>query len=131
MILHPLFAYPTMILAFIVFPLYIIALLKLKNLLRLALYANGLLIIFALLAVVFGFGVANIPLVQSKTPLIWGFPHKWNGIMLLIFSAFAFILFWFKGESASKGLVIIPIIGLLMTLFQIFTGWMLRLVFFS
>lgn len=131
MVLHPLFSYPTIVLALITFTLYILALLKVKRLMRPALYMNGLLVLFALFSVVFGFGIADIPLVKSKMPFVWGFPHKWNGILLLVFSALSFFIFWFKGESASKKLALVPLLGLFATLFQFFTGWMLRLVFFS
>lgn len=131
MVLHPLFAYPTLILALVVFGLQIASILKSKSIPRYALYLNGLLIVFALLSVVFGFGVSNVPLVQSKVPFIWGFPHKWNGILLFIFSVLNFIVFWFKGEGVGRKMVLLPAIGLLITLFQLFTGWMLRLVFFS
>ena len=65
MVLHPLFAYPTLILALVVFGLQIVSILKSRSAIRYALYLNGLLIVFALLSVVFGFGVSNVPLVQS------------------------------------------------------------------
>ncbi len=96
-----------------------------------ALYLNVVLIVFALFSVVFGFGISNVPLVQSKVPFIWGFPHKWNGIFLLILSVLTFVVFWFKGETAGKKLILLPAVGILVVLFQFFTGWMLRLVFFS
>ncbi len=131
MVLHPLFAYPTVLLALGVFALYIVSLLKLRGMMKYALYLNVVLIVFALLSVVFGFGISNVPLVQSKVPFIWGFPHKWNGIFLLVFSVLTFVVFWFKGETAGKKLALLPVFGLLLTLFQFFTGWMLRLVFFS
>ncbi|MEJ5338343.1 MAG: hypothetical protein ACK42C_01365 [Aquificaceae bacterium] len=131
MVLHPLFSYPTILLALIVFTLYILSLLKTRNMMRYALYLNVLLIIFALLSVLFGFGVSSVPLVQSKVPFIWGFPHKWNGVFVFVFSVLTFVVFWFKGETAGKKLIILPAVGLLLTLFQFFTGWMLRLVFFS
>ncbi|QID34155.1 hypothetical protein [Pampinifervens florentissimum] len=131
MVLHPLFAYPTVLLALGVFALYIVSLLKLRGMMRYALYLNVVLIVFALLSVVFGFGISNVPLVQSKVPFIWGFPHKWNGIFLLILSVLTFVVFWFKGETAGKKLILLPAVGILVVLFQFFTGWMLRLVFFS
>jgi len=131
MVLHPLFAYPTVLLALGVFALYIVSLLKLRGMMKYALYLNVALIVFALLSVVFGFGISNVPLVQSKVPFIWGFPHKWNGVFLLVFSMLNFVVFWFKGETAGKKLALLPVLGLLLTFFQFFTGWMLRLVFFS
>ncbi len=131
MVLHPLFAYPTILLALVVFILYIISLLKARSMMKYGLYLNVLLIVFALLSVIFGFGVSSVPLVQSKVPFIWGFPHKWNGILLFIFSVLTFVVFWFKDETAGKKLILIPGVGLLVVLFQFFTGWMLRLVFFS
>ncbi len=131
MVLHPLFAYPTVLLALGVFALYIVSLLKLRGMMKYALYLNVVLIVFALLSVVFGFGISNVPLVQSKVPFIWGFPHKWNGVFLLVFSMLNFVVFWFKGETAGKKLALLPVLGLLLTFFQFFTGWMLRLVFFS
>ncbi|MCS7196551.1 MAG: hypothetical protein RMH93_03235 [Aquificaceae bacterium] len=131
MVLHPLFSYPAILLALFTFGFYILALLKLKSLMRVALFANGLLMVLALLSVIFGFGVSNVPLVQSKTPGIWSFPHKWNGIMLFLISVVNFLIFWFKGETAGRKLVVLPLLGLLLTLFQLLTGWMLRLVFFS
>lgn len=131
MILHPLFSYPTIVLALIVFGLYILGVLKVKSFLRYALYLNGILIVLAVLTVIFGFGVSKVPLVQSKVPFIWGFPHKWNGIFLLLFSLLTFLVFWFKGEGAGKKLILLPLLGFFMVLFQLFTGWMLRLVFFS
>ncbi len=131
MVLHPLFAYPTVLLALGVFTLYIVSLLKLRGMMKYALYLNVVLIVFALLSVVFGFSISNVPLVQSKAPFIWGFPHKWNGVFLLVLSVLTFVVFWFKGETAGKKLALLPLLGLLLTLFQFFTGWMLRLVFFS
>ncbi|RMH81327.1 MAG: hypothetical protein D6674_00525 [Acidobacteria bacterium] len=131
MILHPLFSYPTLLLAIVVFSLYLVGTIKGGGLLRYALYLNGLLIVFALLSVIFGFGVSSVPLVQSKTPLIWGFPHKWNGVFLLLVSVLSFLVFWFKGETVGKKVLILPAAGLLVAIFQLFTGWMLRLVFFS
>ncbi|MDM7266351.1 MAG: hypothetical protein ABWK02_06955 [Aquificaceae bacterium] len=131
MVLHPLFAYPTLILALVVFGLQIASILKSKSIPRYALYLNGLLVVFTLLSVVFGFGVSNVPLVQSKAPFIWAFPHKWMGLFLFIFSILNFIVFWFKGEEVGRKMALLPAIGLLLTLFQLFTGWMLRLVFFS
>ena len=131
MVFHPFFSYPTIILALLVFTMYAIAILKVRSLNKYALYLNGILILFALLSVIFGFRISSVPLVQSKTPIIWGFPHKWSGILLLLFSVLTFIVFWFKGESPSKKLIVLPVIGILLTLFQFFTGWMLRLVFFS
>ncbi len=131
MVLHPLFAYPTVLLALGVFALYIISLLKLRGMMKYALYLNVVLIVFALLSVVFGFGISNVPLVQSKVPFIWGFPHKWNGVFLFVLSVLTFVVFWFKGETAGKKLILLPAVGILVVLFQFFTGWMLRLVFFS
>lgn len=131
MVLHPLFSYPTLLLGFVVFTLYAIGLLKAGKFIRYALLLNLILIVFALLSVIFGFGISSVPLVQSKVPFIWGFPHKWNGIFFFVFSVLTFIIFWFKGETASKKFILIPAVGLLLTLFQFFTGWMLRLVFFS
>ncbi len=131
MVLHPLFAYPTVLLALGVFALYIVSLLKLRGMMKYALYLNIVLIVFALLSVVFGFGISNVPLVQSKVPFIWGFPHKWNGVFLFVLSVLTFVVFWFKGETAGKKLILLPAVGILVVLFQFFTGWMLRLVFFS
>ncbi|MCS6875560.1 MAG: hypothetical protein NZ526_06985 [Aquificaceae bacterium] len=131
MVLHPLFSYPTIILALLVFTLYTLALLKFKSFLKPALIANAALIVFALLSVLFGFGLSSVPLVQSKVPFIWGFPHKWNGILILVLSVMTFALFLFRGDRLGKKFIVLPIIGLLITTFQLFTGWMLRLVFFS
>ncbi len=131
MVLHPLFAYPTVLLALGVFALYILSLLKLRGMMKYSLYLNAVLIVFVLLSVLFGFRVSSVDWVQSKVPFIWAFPHKWNGIFLLVFSVLNFVVFWFKGETAGKKLAVLPVLGLLLTLFQFFTGWMLRLVFFS
>jgi heme A synthase len=81
--------------------------------------------------VISGFIVANIPLVASKTPFIWGFPHKWNGIFLTVFSILSFIYFWLKTGGSRKVGILLALFGLLIVLFQFITGWMLRLVFFS
>lgn len=131
MVLHPLFSYPTVLLALGVFFLYILSLLKLRGMMKYALYLNAVLLVFALLSVVSGFSVSKIPLVQSKVPFIWAFPHKWNGVFLLVLSLLSFVVFWFKGETADRKWVALPVLGLLLTLFQFITGWMLRLVFFS
>lgn len=131
MILHPFFSYPTILIALVTFGLYILATLKLKAVKRYALYLNLVLILFLALSVVFGFSISKVPLVQSKTPFIWGFPHKWNGILLLGFSLFNFLVFWFKGDNLGKKMLILPLIGILLTMVQLITGWMLRLVFFS
>lgn len=131
MVLHPLFSYPTIILAIVTFTLYVLAILKFKSLLKPALTVNALLVVLALFSVLFGFGISNVPLVQSKVPFIWGFPHKWNGILLFVISVITFVFFWFRGEGVGKKSIVLPLIGLMATMFQLFTGWMLRLVFFS
>lgn len=131
MILHPLFSYPAILLALFTFGLYTVAFFKKKGLMKVALTANGLLVVFVLLSVVSGFGVASVPLVQSKTPFIWGFPHKWIGVLLLALSVVSLTVFWFKRESAGGKLILLPLAGLFLTFLQLLTGWMLRLVFFS
>ncbi|MGC8851988.1 MAG: hypothetical protein ACP5P0_00090 [Hydrogenobacter sp.] len=133
MILHPLFAYSTILLAFVVFVLYVFSLNLFKNTqaFRYTLVLHGFLMVVALLSVLAGFSVSNVPLVQSKAPAIWMFPHKWNGILLLLYALFSFLFFWFKGENAGKMGLLISILGVLLVLFEFFTGWMIRLVFFS
>ncbi len=132
MILHPLFSYPAILLAIAVFSMYILSFLFGRNdLRRYALYGHALLSILLVFAVISGFKVANVPLVVSKTPFIWGFPHKWNGIFLTVFSLLSFIYFWLKTESSKKVGILLALFGLLIVLFQFITGWMLRLVFFS
>jgi molecular chaperone GrpE len=69
--------------------------------------------------------------VVSKMPFLWGFPHKWNGIFLTVFSFLSFIYFWLKAEGSRKVGMLLALFGLLIVLFQFITGWMLRLVFFS
>ncbi|MFN3472397.1 MAG: hypothetical protein ACK4ZR_07340 [Aquificaceae bacterium] len=131
MVLHPLFSYPAVLLALLVFVFYSLGVLKLKGLLKPALYLNVVLIALLVFSVIFGFAVSNVPLVQSKAPFIWAFPHKWNGILLLLLSLVNFLVFWFKGDGVGKKFIVLPALGILITLFQLFTGWMLRLVFFS
>ncbi|AHE96226.1 hypothetical protein THERU_05640 [Thermocrinis ruber] len=132
MILHPLFSYPTILLAIAVFSMYILGFLFGRDdLRRYAIYGHALLSILLVFTVISGFKVANIPLVVSKTPFIWGFPHKWNGIFLTVFSLLSFIYFWLKTESSKKVGILLALFGLLIVLFQFITGWMLRLVFFS
>ena len=131
MILHPLFSYPTIVIALITFSLYFAAAFRFERASKYAFYMNILLIILLIPSIIFGFSISNVPLVQSKTPFIWGFPHKWNGILLLVFSVLNLVIFWLKGENVSKKLLILPFVGILLTLFQLITGWMLRLVFFS
>lgn len=132
MILHPLFSYPTILLAIAVFSMYILSFLFGRDdLRRYAIYGHAILSILLVLTVISGFKVANIPLVVSKTPFIWGFPHKWNGIFLTVFSLLSFIYFWLKTEGSRKLGILLALLGLLIVLFQFITGWMLRLVFFS
>ncbi len=132
MILHPLFSYPAILLAIAVFSMYILSFLFGRNdLRRYAIYGHALLSILLVFTVISGFIVANIPLVVSKTPFLWGFPHKWNGIFLAVFSLLSFIYFWLKTESSKKVGILLALFGLLIVLFQFITGWMLRLVFFS
>jgi hypothetical protein len=132
MILHPLFSYPTILLAIAVFSMYILNFLFGRDdLRRYALYGHALLSVLLILTVISGFKVANNPLVVSKTPFLWGFPHKWNGIFLTAFSLLSFIYFWLKTESSKKAGILLALFGLLIVLFQFITGWMLRLVFFS
>jgi hypothetical protein len=131
-ILHPLFSYPTILLAIAVFSTYVLSFLFGRDdLRRYALYGHALLSVLLILAVISGFKVANNPLVVSKTPFLWGFPHKWNGIFLTAFSLLSFIYFWLKTESSKKTGILLALFGLLIVLFQFITGWMLRLVFFS
>ena len=132
MILHPLFSYPSLILAFAVFPMYILGiLLKRESLNRYALYGNVLLFLLLLLTVFSGFKVSNVPLVASKLPFIWAFPHKWNGMFLTVLSFITLIYFRLKAEGSKKFGLILSFLGLFVVLFQLITGWMLRLVFFS
>ena len=131
MILHPLFSYPTIVIALITFGLYFAVALRLEKAAKYAFYMNILLIILLIPSIIFGFSVSNVPLVQSKTPFIWGFPHKWNGILLLVFSVLNLVVFWLKGERIERKFIIFPFLGLLLTFVQLITGWMLRLVFFS
>jgi hypothetical protein len=131
-ILHPLFSYPTILLAIAVFSTYVLSFLFGRDdLRRYALYGHALLSVLLILAVISGFKVANNPLVVSKTPFLWGFPHKWNGIFLTAFSLLSFIYFWLKTESSKKTGILLALFGLLIVLFQFITGWMLRLVFFA
>ncbi|MFZ8861102.1 MAG: hypothetical protein ACO2PP_11470 [Thermocrinis sp.] len=112
--------------------MYILSFLFGRNdLRRYAIYGHALLSILLVFAVISGFIVANIPLVVSKTPFLWGFPHKWNGIFLTVFSFVSFIYFWLKTEGSRKVGILLALFGLLIVLFQFITGWMLRLVFFS
>lgn len=132
MILHPLFSYPTILLAIAVFSMYILSFLfGREDLRRYALYGHALLSVLLILAVISGFKVADIPLVVSKTPFLWGFPHKLNGLFLTVFSFLSFIYFWLKAEGPRKLGILLALFGLLIVLFQFITGWMLRLVFFS
>ncbi|MFZ8861847.1 MAG: hypothetical protein ACO2PP_15285 [Thermocrinis sp.] len=132
MVLHPLFSYPAILLAIAVFFMYILGFLFGRNdLRRYAIYGHALLSVLLVITVISGFKVANIPLVISKTPFIWGFPHKWSGIFLTVFSLLSFIYFWLKTESSRKVGILLALFGLLIVLFQFITGWMLRLVFFS
>jgi predicted neutral ceramidase superfamily lipid hydrolase len=132
MILHPLFSYPTILLAIAVFSMYILSFLFGRdNLRRYALYGHAILSVLLVFTVISGFKVASVPLVVSKTPFLWGFPHKWNGIFLTVFSLLSFVYFWLKTESSRKVGMLLALFGLLIVLFQFITGWMLRLVFFS
>ncbi|WP_333784169.1 hypothetical protein [Thermocrinis sp.] len=132
MILHPMFSYPALLLALVVFSMYILGTLSGKeSLKRYAVYGNLVLFFILLLAVFFGFRVSEVPLVASKLPFLWAFPHKWNGIFLTVFSLITLAYFKLKGEGSKKVGLILCFIGLFMVLFQLITGWMLRLVFFS
>ncbi|ADO45731.1 conserved hypothetical protein [Hydrogenobacter thermophilus TK-6] len=133
MILHPLFAYTTILLSLIVFVLYALSLTLLKNsqAFRYALVMHGFLILVSLIAVLAGFSVSNVPLVQSKAPGVWLFPHKWNGIFLFVYTLLSFLLFWFKGADVGRKGIYVSVLGILIVMFQLFTGWMIRLVFFS
>jgi len=131
MILHPLSSYPSLILALVVFLMYVLGiLLKRESLNRYALYGNALLFLLLLLTVFSGFKVSNVPLVASKIPFIWAFPHKWNGMFLMVLSLITLIYFRLKIEGSKIGLIL-SFLGLFVALFQLITGWMLRLVFFS
>jgi len=132
MVLHPLFSYSAILLAIAVFSMYILGFLFGRNdLRRYAIYGNALLSILLVFTVISGFKVASVPLVVSKTPFLWGFPHKWNGIFLTVFSFLSFIYFWLKAEGSKKLGLLLALFGLSIALFQFITGWMLRLVFFS
>ncbi len=132
MILHPMFAYTSILLAFLVFSVYILSIvLNKESLNKYALYGNVVLCFLLLLAVFFGFDVSKVPLVASKLPFLWAFPHKWNGIFLTIFSFITLAYFKLKAEGSKKVGLILSFIGLFTVLFQLITGWMLRLVFFS
>ncbi len=132
-LLHSLLAYSTVFIALLTFGLYMLSLTVLKNTqaFRYALMLNSLLILMSLLSVFTGFGVSNVPLVASKVPFIWGFPHKWNGLLLFLVSILSFVIFWFKGQEVGRKGLLLAVVGLLLVAFQLFTGWMMKLVFFS
>ncbi|ADC88725.1 hypothetical protein Thal_0088 [Thermocrinis albus DSM 14484] len=131
--LHPLFAYTTLMVAVLTFVLYLLGTSLLRNTpaVRYALYSNLLLLVLALFSVLTGFSVAGVPLVQSKVPWLWGFPHQWNGVLLLIFSLLTFVYFWFKEDKAGKLGFMLAFLGLFLAMVQFITGWMIRLVFFD
>ncbi len=133
MLIHPLFAYTTLVVALVVFLLYLLNFTLLKNasVFRYTIMLHGLLIVLSISAVLAGFAVSKVPLVQSKIPFLWGFPHKWNGVLLFLYALISFIFIWFKGKDMGRKGVIISLIGLLLVIFQLITGWMLRLVFFA
>lgn len=132
MILHPLFSYPAILLAIAVFFMYILSFLfGIDDLRKYAIYGHILLSVLLILAVISGFKVAEIPLVASKTPFLWGFPHKLDGMFFTVFSLLSLIYFWLKTEGSRKVGILLALFGLLIVLLQFITGWMLRLVFFS
>ncbi|WP_448588030.1 hypothetical protein [Thermocrinis sp.] len=132
MILHPMFSYPALLLALAVFSMYFLSVLwGRESIGRYALYGNVVLSFLLLLSVFLGFNVSKVPLVASKLPFLWAFPHKWNGIFLTIFSFMTLVYFKLKPEGSKKVGIALSLIGLFMVLFQLITGWMLRLVFFS
>ncbi|MCI4458784.1 MAG: hypothetical protein JHC21_04125 [Thermocrinis sp.] len=132
MILHPLFSYPAILLAIVVFSIYILSFLFGRtDLRRYAIYGHVLLCVLLILAVISGFKVAEIPLVASKIPFLWGYPHKLGGMLLTGFSLLSLIYFLLKTEGSKKVGILLALFGLLIVLLQFITGWMLRLVFFS
>jgi len=132
MILHPMFSYTAIFLAIVVFSMYILSSLSgRESLNRYALYGNVVLSFILLLAVFFGFRLSEVPLVASKLPFLWAFPHKWNGILLTVFSFITLAYFKLKSEGSKKIGFILGLLGLVLVGFQLITGWMLRLVFFS
>ncbi|WP_029551796.1 hypothetical protein [Thermocrinis jamiesonii] len=132
MILHPMFSYTAIFLAIVVFSMYILSSLSgRESLNRYALYGNVVLSFILLLAVFFGFRLSEVPLVASKLPFLWAFPHKWNGILLTVFSFITLAYFKLKSEGSKKIGFILGLLGLVLVGFQLITGWMLRLVFFA
>ncbi len=132
MILHPLFSYPAILLAIVVFVAYLLGFLfGREDLRKYALYGHAVLSVLLVITVIFGFKVSGNPLIVSKMPFLWGFPHKWNGIFFTVFSFLSFIYFWLKAEGSRKVGIFLALFGLLLVSFQFITGWMLRLVFFS
>ncbi|MFN3813129.1 MAG: hypothetical protein ACK4SM_00710 [Aquificaceae bacterium] len=133
MLIHPLFAYTTLIVALAVFLSHLLNFTLLKNasVLRYTIMLHGILIVLSIFAVLAGFSVSRVPLVQSKIPFLWGFPHKWNGVLLFLYTLTSFIFIWLKGKDIGRKGIVISLLGLLLVLFQLITGWMLRLVFFA
>lgn len=132
MILHPMFSYTAIFLAIVVFSMYILSSLSgRESLNKYALYGNVVLSFILLLAVFFGFRLSEVPLVASKLPFLWAFPHKWNGILLTVFSLITLAYFKLKSEGSKKIGFILGLLGLVLVGFQLITGWMLRLVFFA
>ncbi|NPA32574.1 MAG: hypothetical protein GXO04_02990 [Aquificae bacterium] len=83
------------------------------------------------LAVLTGFAQESNPYIQQKTTFIFLFPHKWLGILLMLYTLASFPLVWVKQKDLNWKLgVLVALIGLGLSLSVIIFGWLLRLMFF-
>lgn len=131
--LHSLFAYSTIFLNFLAAILYALnyIILKDERVLKYAIVFHGVSVVTSVFAAINGLYVSNIPLVASKLPFIWGFPHKWNGLFFSLVNLVTFALVWLKREALGRKLLYISILLILLLFLQTLTGWMIKLVFFA
>ena len=86
---------------------------------------------FAVLVVITGLAQASNPYVQQKVTFIFLFPHKWLGILLLLYTLATFPLIWLKQKDLNWKIgVLVGIVGLGLVISVVTFGWLLRLMFF-
>lgn len=129
MILHPLFSYGALNLAFVLVVLQLLSF-RYSSLARPSSLVGVFLGVVLFFSILTGNDLQNSEIISQRAPSLWLFPHKVFSYTLLVVSLVGAIYFWFKRPPGKLG-VLIALLVFVLSSFILFTGWMLRLIFFS
>ncbi|RUM32447.1 MAG: hypothetical protein DSY42_00995 [Aquifex sp.] len=132
--LHPLVNYFFVGLIFVTFLSYLVYYgfkRKVVFFLHHGLFNHAISGVLVVLAVITGLAQSANPYIQQKTTFIFLFPHKWLGILLMLYTLATFPLIWIKQKDLNWKLgILIAVVGLGLAISVVVFGWLLRLMFF-